>query len=321
MAYSLSVEIKKSQYMNLPIDKLQDKGLFYKLSTFKKPGLCSLEEIDLFTTQFHNELELRKVLLENGILPVNLSNKNITIRYKSEGEFKKVMYDLFYQKDIENIVEPKKIIESIYERFKKGEYDLILKLFIHFQKHRDCSSTASEIIYYIEDTVRKNTINGHLFEKDENNDEIIVRGLKLLIYEYRQKFGKIYYQNKIKYRYLHDIIAFVNNYDKQEEKEEKNDNFEQYDLFTVPEEEQSASAIRNSKVHDIEEPKNTVEEQEEEIEPDKFVFQDEAKFGLDEIERRINMEMIERQTLSSTPKKRVRKIIPNQISLFDNEEK
>ncbi|MBQ8219358.1 MAG: hypothetical protein IJZ79_06365 [Bacilli bacterium] len=302
MPYYLTVEVSKGKYLKLPIDKLQEKGLFYRTSRFVSETLCSLEEIDMFTTQFYNEFELRKTLIENGILPTNLANKRLSIRYNSEGEFKKVMYDLLYQKDIEFILEPQRIINMVYQRFMSGEYDFIKKIFNHFKEHHDCSSTAPEILYMINDTLLYNRLNPHFFEKDKNGDEIIIRGLKLLIYVYSEKSGKIKYTNKIKYRNLHDLIALINDYDLKQQKEKDSTIFDLVGNNQVDNTNSIKTVIEETEV---------TEEIEEEIDPDKYIFEDEPVFGKDEVFG------IEPSKETSKTKKRIKKIMPNQTSMFD----
>ena len=56
---------------------------------------------------------------------------------------------------------------------------------------------------------------------DQNGDKQVARLVKLLILKhYERSDGKIDYKNEVNYRNLHDVIAFINNYDQKLEKKQ-----------------------------------------------------------------------------------------------------
>ena len=121
MAYYFMARTSKGDYQKIDITK---STCFTKLSKFRQPGACSLEEIDMFTTAFFNELELRTHLIEEGILPINLADKQLSIRIPKNNIYHKVMYDFLYQKDIEYIANPAALLNEIYRRDISNETSL-----------------------------------------------------------------------------------------------------------------------------------------------------------------------------------------------------
>lgn len=212
MSYYFMVEIKRGEYIPLDITKSK---CFSRQS--KSKGMnCTLNEIDIFTTMFFNENELRETLIKEGILPLVYAYKELSIRRLNKGKYIKVMYDFLYQKDIEFIMEPKRIINKINNKLYNNDFRFIEELTNHYYKYYDCSSTLPEVREYISTSIRLGYKDLRFNKRDENNDNVLVRMLKLLIYEYKQgRNGKLYYTNKIKYPNLHNIIAFTNNYEQK----------------------------------------------------------------------------------------------------------
>ena len=57
-------------------------------------------------------------------------------------------------------------------------------------------------------------MSSHFYEEDEHEDNPLQRMARLLIYDYYQeKNGHIVYKSTIKYRNLHNVLAFVDYYD------------------------------------------------------------------------------------------------------------
>ena len=73
MAYYFMVESKRGTYLPLDIKK----SIYFQLikTKYQKPNAYTLNEIDSFTMMFNNELELRKTLIAEGLLPIELCNK------------------------------------------------------------------------------------------------------------------------------------------------------------------------------------------------------------------------------------------------------
>lgn len=226
MAYYLMVEEKKGKY--LPID-ITKSSLFTRMSNLTGMG-SNIQEIDYFTVNFNDYNELSNYLVKEGLLNANMVDKPLSIRHKKNNEYKKVMYDFIYQKDIEYLINPKKILDKINNKLLKRDFLFVLKYAQFFMNTRDCSSTAPEIRDYINRSISNNKIDEYFYYKDSNYDNPLERMTKLLIYDYYQDInGKITYYSKVKYRNLHMIIAFINHY------EEKNKSLVQEDNKQVNE--------------------------------------------------------------------------------------
>ena len=78
MAYYLTVEEQRGKYTELPITK---SCLFPEKQKYDKKNACTLEEIDEVTTNFNNEFDFRLYLLREGILPLELADKNLSVRF------------------------------------------------------------------------------------------------------------------------------------------------------------------------------------------------------------------------------------------------
>lgn len=227
MAYYLTVEKGrvngKEEYEKLNITKA---NCFTRLSkTFKGEG-CSLDEIDMFTTQFKDETELREYLVSNGFLSNDFKNRKLSVRIKNKQELKKVLYDFLYQKDLEFLLDIDKLIYLIRNKLWEEEDFRFIKAFAnHYINYRECNSTAADIRFAAKDSINNGEISYLFHQRDENGDDIITRMIQLLVYEHFEKSnGKVvYYYDRIKYRNLHSIIAFINNYNKKynEAEEEK----------------------------------------------------------------------------------------------------
>ena len=212
MAYYFMVSKKKGQYTPLDIKKTP---YFTRSSKFKDFGM-SLYEADMFTMMFNNEDELRNALVKHGVLENHYINKPLSIRRIEKGQYEKVMYDFLYQKDIEYIMDPNKLIRRIQDNLYNDDFLFICEYAKAFRNYRDCLTTAAEVSMFADNCVTYNNLDRHLLSRDENDDDMLTRMTKLLIYDYRQfPDGKTVYYDKIKYRHLHSIVAFINNYDRK----------------------------------------------------------------------------------------------------------
>ena len=219
MAYYFMARTSKGDYQKLDITK---STCFTKLSKFRQPGACSLEEIDMFTTAFFNELELRTHLIEEGILPINLADKQLSIRIPKNNIYHKVMYDFLYQKDIEYIANPAALLNEIYRRDISNDFLFLRELANNYQGFHDCSSSAPELRELANNSLNWRQRVKELNNLDQEGNPLSIRVVKLLIYDYYQdSTGKITYNtSKIKHPHLHSIIAFMNNYDKKQKEKE-----------------------------------------------------------------------------------------------------
>ena len=213
MAYYFTVEIKKGN--NIPLE-IKNSIYFQTIQRkYTKDCAYSLQEIDSFTMMFDNELELRERLVEEGILPFELFKKPLSIRFYKNNMYKKIPYDFLYQEDIEYIMEPDRLISLIMKRYYQNEFIFIRKLSSHFSEVYECSTTAKEVVRLSEASIFQGQRHIGLEELDRNGDMPVSRMLKLLILtHYEKPNGMIEYKEQVNYRNLHDLIAFVNNYDK-----------------------------------------------------------------------------------------------------------
>lgn len=224
MAYYLTVEKKRGEYM--PLDITNSK-YFTRISNLKG-NKANLNEIDLFTMMFNDNMELRKSLIDEGILSIGDSNKELSIRRIEKGKYIKVPYGNLYQRDIEYVMDPKKLIRRINDKLLNKDFRYVERLANNYLDYRECSSTSGEVKMAANDSVRINGISNYFNMVDQNNDKLLIRMLKLLIYEHHElPSGKVIYSDKVIYRNLHSLIAFTDYYDDKYMYEEK----EQYSLF------------------------------------------------------------------------------------------
>lgn len=213
MAYYFMAEKKRGEYLQLDIRKSK---YFPTIPKFNKPFAYTLQEIDTFTMMFNNEQELRNTLIEERILPSELASRALSTRILLKGSYNKVPHDFLYQKDIEYVHNPVKLIELIMKRYHQNDFLFIKKFADYFSNCYECRSTAPEIRQLAEISIRENRRNYHLDEIDQNGDKQVARLVKLLILKhYERPDGIIEYKNDVNYRNLHDVIAFINNYDKK----------------------------------------------------------------------------------------------------------
>lgn len=283
MAYYFMVETKKGNYKSIDITKSK---YFSKISNFKKPDACSLQEIDMFTMMFNDEKELRKTLLEEKLILPEDVGKKLSARIINKSKCKKVEYDFLYQKDIEFIGCPELVIKRINSELMRDNFDFIEKLAAHYRNFYDCSSTAPEVVEFAKSSKLFGVASKHFYDLDKNGDNAVVRLAKLIIYDYYEmEDGYIKYKETVKYKNLHDVVAFINNYEKNKQKNEN-------------QEENTTSVIENTSNMTTSEIINEVVEQnvfaeyeqldmfdimdshEKEDDPDRYIFEDEPEFSM-----------------------------------------
>ena len=213
MAYYLTLDRKGKDPIILDIDKSK---LFNRISRYKG-NKTLIQEMDIFTMNFNNEAELRQTLINEGIIPLTDWNRPISIRKKNGEKFDKVMYDIFYQKDIDYFMNPLELIKRIDNKLMNNDFNFVDEYTKHFRNFRECSSTLPEVKYANNESIRSG-MRSHLFDMDvlsgNDSDNLLVRMTKLLIYKHFQnRDGKIVYKDEVNYLNLHKVLAFVNNYD------------------------------------------------------------------------------------------------------------
>lgn len=216
MAYYFMVEKKKGEYEPLDIEKILCLG---SKRQYTKKAAFALQEIDMFTTMFDDEKELRKTLVLGEVLPLSYADKALSIRWVKKGKYNKVPYDFLYQKDLEYLVDPSKLVELIMRRFLQKDFVFVKKFAEYFAGYRECASTAADVRMYADISIREDSCYRHFYDVDKNGDNMIKRLVKLLLIEHYEKDdGYIVYSKKVNYRNLHTMVAFVNNYDNKHQK-------------------------------------------------------------------------------------------------------
>ena len=212
MAYYLTIEKEKGKFTPLDITKSK----YFTRTSNLKGTRCTLAEVDAFTMMFNDERELRGALYREGFVDIENAGKGLTIRILRNNKYWKVMYDLLYQKDLEYIASPEKLISLINNKLEMGDYRFTLKYANTFLNFYDCRSTAPEVREFTLSSIRDGKKSNHFNNLDENYDNPLTRMTKLLIYDYYQTpSGRVEYKNTVKYRNLHLILAFINYYNKK----------------------------------------------------------------------------------------------------------
>lgn len=214
MAYYLTVESKRDEYIPLEINN----SIYFQIIKRKYDKKCAytLEEIDHFTMMFDNESELRHKLICEGILPIGLSDKKLSIRILRKGKYEKIKYDFLYQKDIEYIANPLLVVEEIMTRYYQNDFVFLQKFASNFSGFYECSTTAPEVLQSSTISIREGQRHYLLESIDKNSDCLVARLVKLLILKHIElRDGTINYKDEINYRNLHSVVAFINNYDKK----------------------------------------------------------------------------------------------------------
>lgn len=195
MAYYLTIK-DKNNYRLLDITNIDE---FQRLSKFRD-NAYSLEEIDLFTSNFYNEITLKRKLYEYGVISLEDITKDISIRRKIKSEYKKVMYGLVYQ-DI------KKYLDTYYLRGRLLELSsdrvFLNKLLDHYRNN-----------YKQENLAKIRAILQGYNGNDINLYEALSSFYKDEVYDEDYKTGEV----RIKYKSLHDLSMFVYNYINQKNK-------------------------------------------------------------------------------------------------------
>ena len=77
MAYYFMSEVSKGKHIELNLSKSKYFQVINK--RYKTETAYTLEEIDKFTMMFNDEIELRERLVEEGVLPLSLFEKPLSI--------------------------------------------------------------------------------------------------------------------------------------------------------------------------------------------------------------------------------------------------
>lgn len=194
MAYYLTIK-EKNNYKELNISTLSE---FKRISKFKGSSY-SLEEIDLFTSKFNDEIDLKSKLYQKGIIKKEDLVRKIEVRMKSSGKLVKVQYDLVFKEQL-------KYLDIEYLRMKllsfSNDNPFLNKLLNHYR-----NSYNQEALRQI-----NALINGY-----KDNDIRMDSALNLF---FKDEIFLTNYDTgvtKIKYKSLHDLAMFIYNYEKTKE--------------------------------------------------------------------------------------------------------
>jgi len=193
MAYYFTIK-DKNGYKCI---NLSNHPFFERLSKYKG-NKYSLEEIDIFTSNYANMLSLKEALLFDGILDEKEVTKELSVRIKSKNGLIKVMYEPVFKESskylgIDYLTYQMKILAC--------DYDFLIKLLNHYRN----SSVNNETLAGI----REYTFGNPEVNINELIDQFISREIYNFKYDQEQKK---YIVTSIKYKSLHDLAMFVYNY-------------------------------------------------------------------------------------------------------------
>lgn len=189
MAYYIVIKNNKD-YRKIDISNLKE---FTRISRFKN-DCYSLEELDLFTSKFIDELDLKMVLFENKLIDYNEILSDISIRIKTNNKLVKVKYDMVYSDSFKYLdtIYLKSVINTL-----SNSKDYLNKL-IAYYRNSNCNNENIAKIRWI--------LLGNNDELDLYNtiNDFIIRE----IFKTDYKTGEV----SIKYKSLHDLAMFTYNY-------------------------------------------------------------------------------------------------------------
>ena len=189
MAYYIVIKNNKD-YRKIDISNLKE---FTRISRFKN-DCYSLEELDLFTSKFIDELDLKMVLFENKLIDYNEILSDISIRIKTNNKLVKVKYDMVYSDSFKYL--DTFYLKSVINTLSNSK-DYLNKL-IAYYRNSNCNNENIAKIRWIllgnnDELDLYNTINDFIIKE---------------IFKTDYKTGEI----SIKYKSLHDLAMFTYNY-------------------------------------------------------------------------------------------------------------
>lgn len=216
MAYFLQVKDTNGEYKSLNVSKSDKFESDVITESYVKSIAYSLQGLDHFTMQFENETELRNHLLLNGILPVNLADRPLVIRFKNKKNARN--YGLLFINDLEYFYVPNGLIDLVELRFQNKDFKFIKDLAEYFRNFKECGTTASELVALTNKAINSSQIDRGFNERDVNGDNPIRRLVKLLTYKYKTLPGNNieYNYNEFNWRTLHILIEFIKDYEQKE---------------------------------------------------------------------------------------------------------
>lgn len=189
MAYYIVIK-DKDNYRKLDISNMKE---FTRISKFKNG--YSLEELDLFTSKFNNEVELKRCLYENNIINYDDILSDISIRIKNKDKLDKVRYDFVYSDSF-------KYLDIMYLKSTINilSNDLVyLNKLLSYYRNSSCNNENISKIRWI------------LFGNDGyelNLHNVINDFITREVFKINRDTGEA----SVKYKSLHDLAMFTYNY-------------------------------------------------------------------------------------------------------------
>lgn len=189
MAYYIVIK-DKDNYRKLDISNMKE---FTRISKFKNG--YSLEELDLFTSNFNNEVELKRCLYENNIINYDDILSDISIRIKNKDKLDKVRYDFVYSDSF-------KYLDIMYLKSTINilSNDLVyLNKLLSYYRNSSCNNENISKIRWI-------LLGNDGYELNLHNviNDFITRE----VFKINRDTGEV----SVKYKSLHDIAMFTYNY-------------------------------------------------------------------------------------------------------------
>ncbi len=189
MAYYIVIK-DKDNYRKLDISNMKE---FTRISKFKNG--YSLEELDLFTSKFNNEVELKRCLYENNIINYDDILSDISIRIKNNDKLDKVRYDFVYSDSF-------KYLDIMYLKSTINilSNDLVyLNKLLSYYRNSSCNNENISKIRWI-------LLGNDGYELNLHNviNDFITRE----VFKINRDTGEV----SVKYKSLHDLAMFTYNY-------------------------------------------------------------------------------------------------------------
>lgn len=211
MAYYFAVETEKNNYnaVNIKRSRIYSNQVY----VYDNPFACTLKEIDEITSTFKNEEELRLALINCYSLNLQNFDKSFRIFYKEGMESRIVSKSIIYEDSRELLEEPTEVIKYIENKAKENDYNFFRQLANTLSDESITKSLVSKIATLIEKSIISGEPTEELNKINILGTNLVIETSKFLIYEnYINEQGNLSYKNRINYEKLHNIVAFISNY-------------------------------------------------------------------------------------------------------------
>ena len=222
MAYYLAVETNPHEYTAL---KLKSSKPFGPLEENEDPYACGLEEIEGYTILFENHHTLTKRLASNGILQYRDLFKPLAIFYVNGIEVRKLKGDILYKESADYVYFPSLIYDYILEQGKNRNSHFFRKLSQTLDSSSITRYMATQLANIIEK--EKQYEKSSLFNRLKSSkpivdDNLIENIANTLLYPFTLgDDGNLVYKNEVSREKLHEIAAFITEYEKTYPKEQR----------------------------------------------------------------------------------------------------